>query len=369
MKYYIIAGERSGDLHGANLIKNLLEKDANAMIRCWGGDMMEAAGGDLVVHYKEIAFMGILEVLKNYQKIKRFLSKCKNDIANWNPDVVIFIDYPGFNMRVAKYAKKSGFRTYYYISPKIWAWNQKRIFKIKERIDKMFCILPFEKEFYARFNYQVDYVGNPLTDSIKSYEYDQALINEWKKEKKLKIAILPGSRIQEIQNMLGLMSELFVKFPNVQFFVAGVDNLSKELYKKYIDEPNVQLYVNKAYDILRLADGAIVTSGTATLETALFNVPQIVCYRTSRLTYTVGKALVKVKYISLVNLILDKLAVKELIQNDFNLNNLSKFVNLIENADYSIEQIRNDYKELSAIIGDQNTSEKTASTIFKYLTS
>jgi len=269
MKYYIIAGERSGDLHGGNLIQELKKLDENAVVRCWGGDRMKDEGGELVVHYRNTAFMGFFEVLMNIRKILGFIKLCKRDILAWKPDVVIFIDYPGFNLKIAKFVKKLGIKTCYFISPKLWAWNQKRVHSIKRDIDRMYCILPFEKQFYKKFNYSVDYVGNPLLDNVNQYQFNNNLISEMIKGEQLKIAILPGSRFQEVKSMLSTIGEIFDQFPNVKFYVAGVDNLPEELYESCRDKNNVQLITGKTYEILKISDGAIVTSGTATLETAL----------------------------------------------------------------------------------------------------
>lgn len=367
MNYYLIAGERSGDLHGSNLIKEIKKADSNAVIRAWGGDMMKEAGADLVVHYKETAFMGFWEVLKNFRTIKGFLRTCKSDILKWNPDVVIFIDYPGFNLRIAKFAKENGFKTCYYISPKLWAWNRKRVFKIKKYIDRMYCIFPFEKDFYANYDYPVTYVGNPLIDSIKNYPYDSETINQYDEQDITSIGVLPGSRHQEVANMLETISSLFEKYQNIRFHIAAVDNLPYDLYKKYSAFQNVKIHINKAYDILRIVDGAIVTSGTATLETALFNVPQVVCYRTSELTYQIAKALIKIKFISLVNLVVDEKVVDELIQRDFNAEQLSFFVEDVKSSSTRINNILVGYKKVKDAVGDHNASELTASSIYKFV--
>lgn len=369
MKYYIIAGERSGDLHGSNLIKELRKIDHNSMIRCWGGDMMASAGADLVVHYRETSFMGFWEVVKNFRVIKRFLIKCKEDLLQWKPDVIIFIDYPGFNLRIAEFAKNNGFKTCYYISPKIWAWNQKRVHKIKRNIDKMYCILPFEKDFYKKYDYEVEYVGNPLTDSIKGYSYNEQLISSYAKSDNVNIGILPGSRFQEVSNMLETMSSLFTKYPGINFHIAGVDNLPIELYRSYEKFQNVNLHINRTYDILKFVDGAIVTSGTATLETALFNVPQVVCYKTSAITYQIAKILIKIEYISLVNLVVDRPIVDELIQEDFNSEQLSLFIRDVETSSVRIAKIMRGYESVKNAVGNIKTSYITANSIYKFIKS
>lgn len=369
MKYYIIAGERSGDLHGSNLIKEIRRTDSVALIRAWGGDMMSEAGAEIVVHYKETAFMGFWEVLKNFRAIKRFLKSCKDDILDWNPDAVIFIDYPGFNLRIARFAKENGFKTCYYISPKIWAWNRKRVHKIKKYIDRMYCIFPFEEDFYAKYDYPVTYVGNPLIDSIKNYPYDNDLIHNTNGTDVINIGILPGSRYQEVSNMLDTISSLFEKYQNVQFQIAAVDNLPIQLYEKYSKFQNVNVHINKAYDILKFVDGAIVTSGTATLETALFNVPQVVCYKTSELTYQIAKALIKIKFISLVNLVVDEKVVDELIQRDFNTKQLSQFVEDVKSGSARINNILIGYKKVKEAVGDYNASQLTANSIYQFVNS
>ncbi|MGB3465799.1 MAG: lipid-A-disaccharide synthase, partial [Cyclobacteriaceae bacterium] len=288
-------------------------------------------------------------------------------IHQWKPDVVILIDYPGFNLRIAEFAKQEGYRTCYYISPKIWAWNQKRAYKIKKFVDRMFCILPFEKDFYDKFDYEVDYVGNPLTDSIQNYEYDETLIEQYRQNTHTNIAILPGSRHQEVSNMLATISTIFENHPDVIFHIAGVDNLPYELYREAEKIKNVKLHINKAYDILSFADGALVTSGTATLETALFDVPQVVCYKTSAITYQIAKRLIKIKYISLVNLVVDAQVVDELIQHQFNSQTLSQFVVDVVNNTPRIKKIMNGYQRVHKAIGNDNTSATTAKLIYDYL--
>lgn len=363
MKYYIIAGERSGDLHGSNLIKALKQYAPDCTIRCWGGDMMKEAGGDLVVHYRDTAFMGFLEVIKNIRTIRRFMTFCKKDIESWQPDAVILIDYPGFNLRIAKFTKSLGIKTCYYISPKIWAWNTGRAKKIKKNVDKMFCILPFEKAFYQKFDFEVEYVGNPLIDSMASYPYDQHLITRHSAKDRFRVGILPGSRVQEVTNMLDTMATLFPKYPDAQFFIARVDNLDEAYYSKYLNYPNVTILTNKAYDILKFVDAAIVTSGTAALETALFKVPQVVCYKTSAISYNIAKLVIKVKYISLVNLIMDSEVVKELIQGDFTTGNLQHFIDSVRENSEQIVKMRAQYEVLAARVGDHSASDQTAKLI------
>lgn len=319
MKYYIIAGEASGDLHGSNLIKALKRKDSEAEIRCWGGDLMQSAGGDLVKHYKEMAFMGFLEVLLNLNSIFKNIAFCKSDITNFQPDMIVFIDYSGFNLRIAKWAKEKGFKTNYYISPQLWASREGRIAKIKRDIDAMHVILPFEKEFYAKHNYPVNFVGHPLIDAISNRnELNEALFrkNNRVDAKKPIIAVLPGSRKQEVQKMLSIMLSLAPGFPNHEFVIAGAPSLDKEFYSSFLSDKNIKFVQNKTYDLLSIATAALVTSGTATLETALFKVPQVVCYRANWISYQIAKRIITLEYISLVNLIMGKEVVTELIQND-----------------------------------------------------
>ena len=361
MKYYIIAGERSGDLHGGNLIKSLKQQDDSAEIRCWGGDEMQAAGGDLVVHYKEMAFMGFLEVVANLGTIRKRIKFCKEDIKVFAPDALILIDYAGFNMRMAKFANSIGIPVHYYISPKIWAWNQKRAYKIKRFVDHMYVILPFEKEFYKKFDYQVDYVGNPLLDAIRQFKPEPDFKNQF--PDKPIIAILPGSRKQEVQTMLSKLSSLINDYPDYHFVVAGVSNLDQTLYKEVAQNSACSLVFDKAYDVLHIATAALVTSGTATLETALFEVPQVVCYETSNVSYQIGKRVIKVDYISLVNLIMGKEVVKELIQADFNTETLKRELDLILPSGTKRSTIEADYKALKVLMGDDNTSDKTAQLI------
>lgn len=367
MKYYIIAGEKSGDLHGSNLIKALKSEDQEAEIRCWGGDEMKKAGGDLVVHYKEIAFMGFWEVFVNLFTVLKYLAYCKKDIAKFNPDVIILIDYAGFNMKIAKFGKENGFRTFYYISPKVWAWNQSRALKIKKYVDRMFVILPFETTFFNRYDYKVDYVGNPLFDAINAYEVDEGFLQNNDLTEKPVIAILPGSRKQEIQNMLSVMLEIADDFQDFTFVVAGVDNVPEVFYEQVKAHPHVRIVFNNTYNLLANAHAAVVTSGTATLETALFNVPQVVCYKTSAVSYKIAKSLIKVDYISLVNLIAAKEVVKELIQDQMNTASVSRELKkIVEDTPERVEMLK-EYEQLRTIMGNEKASQNTARLIIKYL--
>ncbi|PWJ42024.1 lipid-A-disaccharide synthase [Sediminitomix flava] len=364
MKYYIIAGEKSGDLHASNLVKELKIVDPNATFRGCGGDEMQAQGVELLKHYKDMAFMGFLEVVKNLMTIRKNIKNVKKDIAAYQPDVVILVDYSGFNLRIAEFTKKAGIKTYYYISPKVWAWNTGRAKKIKRLVDKMFVIMHFEKEFYKKYDFEVDYVGNPLFDAIGQFEKDeQFLAKEGLGEKPI-IAILPGSRYQEVTKILPTMLSVTDKYPDYQFVVAGVKQLPDEVYKE-VRERNIKIVFDNTYNLFSYAHAGIITSGTATLETALFDVPQVVCYTTSGVTYAVIKSLIKVKFISLVNLIADKEIVKELIQGEYTSENLKKELDLVlgENRD----RILRDYKEMKAKIETEGTSKRTAKLMWQYL--
>ncbi|MCH3880910.1 MULTISPECIES: lipid-A-disaccharide synthase [Tenacibaculum] len=368
MKYYILVGEASGDLHGSNLMKALYKKDAHADIRFWGGDLMQKVGGTLVKHYKERAFMGFVEVLMNLRKILGFMSFCKKDIEEFKPDVIIFIDNSGFNLRIAKWAKQKGFATNYYISPQIWASRAGRVKDIKRDIDKMFVILPFEKEFYKKYDYNVEFVGHPLIDGIAGRpQVDEFVFRrEHNLGEKPIIALLPGSRKQEITKMLSVMLSLVEKFNNYQFVIAGAPSQSFEFYNEFINSKNVQFINNKTYDLLSISSAALVASGTATLEAALFKVPQVVCYKGSAISYQIAKRIVTLKYISLVNLIMDKEVVKELIQNDFTSKNLEQeLIKILEPN--TREQLFENYYELEKILGGKGASEKTATLIVEGL--
>ena len=365
MKYYIIAGEASGDLHGANLMKALYQQDTDANIRYWGGDLMEQVGGKLVKHYRELAFMGFVEVIFNLKTIFKNISFCIKDIESFSPDVIIFIDYPGFNMRIAKWAKQKGIKTHYYISPQIWAWKEGRIKEIKRDVDAMYVILPFEKDFYEnKHDFPVHFVGHPLIDAIANR--NQVKIGDFRKENGLDnrpiIALLPGSRKQEITKMLQVMLSVVEDFNEYQFVIAGAPSQDEDFYKPYIKTKNVHLLLNETYDLLSVSYAALVTSGTATLETALFKVPQVVCYKGSRISYEIAKRIIKLKYISLVNLILDKEVVTELIQTEFNKKRLKEELTLILD-EYKRAVLFLDYYELEQKLGGIGASEKTAKLI------
>jgi lipid-A-disaccharide synthase len=359
MKYYIIAGERSGDLHGSNLIKGIRKNDPDAQIRAWGGDMMQEAGAEIVKHYRDLAFMGFFEVIKNLPTILGFLSFCKKDIKNFQPDVVILIDYAGFNMRVAKFAKTNGFKTFYYISPKVWAWNQSRALKIKQFVDKMFVIFPFEKNFFQKFDYEVEYVGNPLFDAIDDFTPNPNFRKDTRLGQKPIIALLPGSRKQEVETMLGLMMSQVYEFPDYQFVVGAVSNLPKELYARWQSIFPVKIVMDDAYNLLSVADAALVTSGTATLETALFNIPQVVCYKGGWAAYQVYKRVIRVPFVSLVNLIAGREVVKELLQNDLTKENLFTELSKITINQTTRQNQLDGYAEIKNILGEKGASERT----------
>lgn len=362
MKYYIIAGEASGDLHGSNLMKALFQEDKDAEIRFWGGDLMEQVGGTLVKHYRELAFMGFAEVIFNLRTILGNIKVCKKDILEFKPDVIIFIDYPGFNMRIAQWAKALNIKTHYYISPQIWAWKESRINAIKRDIDKMFVILPFEKTFYEqKHKYPVNFVGHPLIDAINDHHENTA--KDFRTENKLSdkpiIALLPGSRKQEIIKMLGGMLSVVDDFPDYQFVIAGAPSQDFSFYQPFISKKNIQFVSNKTYDLLQNATAALVTSGTATLETALFKVPEVVCYKGNWASYQIAKRIITLKYISLVNLIMDEEVVTELIQDDFNYKNIKQELTKILDPAYR-GQLLAKYDQLEIQLGGQGASEKTA---------
>ncbi len=374
MKYYLIAGERSGDLHGGNLIKAIKEQDAEATFRYWGGDEMQAASGVApVTHYKETAFMGVVEVLANLRTIQGFLKKCKKDVMDYQPDVLILIDYAGFNLKIAEFAKKKGLKVFYYISPKVWAWNTKRAWKLKKYVDRMFCIMPFEEDFYAKFDWKVDYVGNPVVDAVMNHQVntDFRSKNNLSPDEDI-IALLPGSRKMELTNMLPTFAEVVKKYPKHQFVVAAVANLDRQLYAPIADLPNVKLVTGQTYDLYANAKAALVTSGTATLETALWKVPQVVCYRINAISYHIMKFAIKIsstiKYIALMNLILDKMAIKELIQDEMTVENITAELDqlLDENSDRR-QEIMADYQRNIELLGTESASERAANKMWGYL--
>ena len=370
MKYYIIAGEASGDLHGSNLMKALFAKDPKAEIRFWGGDLMQQAGGTLVKHYRELAFMGFIEVIFNLKTILNNIEICKKDIAEFQPDAIIFIDYPGFNMRIAKWAKQLGIPTHYYISPQIWAWKENRIAAIKRDFDHLYVILPFEKDFYEKkHGFPVEFVGHPLIDAIHSrVETDQlTFAKENNLDQRPVIAILPGSRKQEISKMLSVMLSVVKDFPDYQFVIAGAPSQEYSFYEPFLKDNNVKFISNKTYDLLSHSTAALVTSGTATLETALFKVPEVVCYKGSWASYQIAKRIITLKYISLVNLIMDKEVVTELIQNDCNKKNITIELKKLLDPEHR-KKLLAEYDNLEQKLGGTGASEKTARFIMRSLT-
>ncbi len=366
MKYYIIAGEASGDLHGSNLMKALQEEDSAADFRMWGGDLMEAVGGTLVKHYRDLAFMGFVEVVKNIRTILNNFKICKSDVIKYQPDVLVLIDYPGFNLRIAKWAKQKGIKVFYYISPQIWAWNSRRVHSIKRTIDKMFVILPFEKDFYKKYDCEVEFVGHPLLDVVDNRPVNDGFRNENNLSEKPIIALLPGSRKQEITRMLEGMLSVVNDFPSYQFVIAGAPSMPLSFYNniiQHIDNQEINIISNKTYDLLQHSVAALVTSGTATLETALFNVPQVVCYNGSPISYQIAKRLINVKYISLVNLIVDHEIVTELIQKDFNSTNLKLELEKLLDAQ-KVQPVLDGYLLLKEKLGNSGASQKAARKMF-----
>ncbi|WP_128543892.1 lipid-A-disaccharide synthase [Larkinella soli] len=370
MTYYLIAGERSGDLHGGNLIRAIRHHDPEARFRAWGGEQMEEAGATLVRHYREMAFMGFLEVVQNLGTIRKNLNDCRKDLLESRPDVLILIDYAGFNLRMARFAKRQGIRVFYYISPKVWAWNQKRALKIKATVDRMFVILPFEVDFYRRFDYQVDYVGNPLMDAIAAFRPDPRFLPETglAADGKPIVALLPGSRRQEVTGILPVMLAASRQFPDYQFIVAGVSNLPRSLYDPLLaGYPDVPLVIDKTYDLLTVSTAALVTSGTATLETALLNIPEVVCYRTSWISFQIASRLIAVSYISLVNLILDREAVRELTQEGLSPENATVELKKILPGGPERERQLTDYAELQKKVGGPGASERAGILMVNHL--
>ena len=368
MKYYIIAGEASGDLHASNLVAEIKKKDKKAEFRGCGGDLMKAQGVDLLKHYRTMAYMGFVEVAVNLRKILRNISQCKKDIVDYHPDVVVLVDYPGFNFRIADFAHKQGFKVVYYISPQVWAWKRRRVRKIKKSADKMLVILPFEEEFYKRYGVDVTYVGNPLLDELAKVGVGNRSIFLRRNslgEKREIIAMLPGSRKQEVKRMLPVMLKMVPHFPNYQFVVAGVSSLDKSLYKKIIGNSDVFLIENQTYELLQNSSAALVTSGTATLETALFSVPEVVCYKATDFSYRLAKWMIKVKFISLVNLIMDREVVKELIQGDLNEDNLVKELDQLLHNGKRQRHLLEDYEELKDRLGNVGASGKAAEVIIE----
>jgi len=371
MRYFIIAGEQSGDLHGSNLVLGLKAADSSAEIYCWGGDLMEAAGATLLVHYKKMAFMGFIAVLKNLGKISENLKLCKSQIDQYKPDAVILIDYPGFNLRIAEFSKNAGYTTFYYISPKIWAWNEGRVKRIRKYVDRMFIIFPFEVEFYRKHGINLEYVGNPLVDEterrISSFPSKSDIRKDLGISEKPVISLLAGSRKHEIELILPEMLKVVHYFPDYQFILAGVKNIPDELYIKVIGINPVILIKEKTYEILYISEAALVTSGTATLEAALHGAPQVVCYKGDFLSMLIAWMVIKVKYISLVNLILDSEAVKELVQYDLNENKVYSELKAILPGGTKRDKILSDYAVLKEKLGPAGASGRIAGEMFEEL--
>ena len=370
MKYYIIAGEASGDMHASNLVAEIKKKDKKAEFRGYGGDLMKAQGVDLLKHYRTMAYMGFVEVAVNLRKVLDNIAQCKKDIVDYQPDVVILVDYPGFNLRIADFAHEKGFKVFYYISPQVWAWKRRRVRKIQKSVDKMLVILPFEEEFYKRYGVDVTYVGHPLLDELAKFgngNRSMFLRRNSLGEKREIIALLPGSRKQEVKRMLPVMLKVASHFPEYQFVVAGVSSLEKSLYKGIMGKADVFLVENQTYELLQNSSAALVTSGTATLETALFSVPEVVCYKATGFSYHLAKWMIKVKFISLVNLIMDKEVVKELIQGDLTEDNLVKELNQLLHDGNRQRQLLEDYEDLQDRLGNAGASEKAAEVVFEAL--
>jgi lipid-A-disaccharide synthase len=366
MKYYLVAGEASGDLHGANLMKALKAEDANASFRYFGGDKMLAEGGELVKHYADMAFMGFTEVVLNLRTIFKNMKACKADVLAYRPDVLVLIDFPGFNLKIAEFAKKNNIKVCYYISPKIWAWNQKRVLKIKRDVDQMFCILPFEVDFYKKWGMDVHYVGNPLLDEKAQFLADLAFRENQDLSDQKIIALLPGSRKQEIERLLPDMLSVTESFPDYQFVIAAAPTFTASYYEQFIGDKKVKLVFAQTYNLLQNAHAALVASGTATLETALFKIPQVVLYRGGAISVGIARMVIKIRFISLVNLIMDKKVVDELIQEDCNTKQITATLNPILEGEVRVKML-SDYNELAEKMGTAGASERTAKLIVNYL--
>lgn len=375
MRYYVIAGEASGDLHASNLIKGLKAEDAEAVVRGWGGDFMQAAGCEIVRHYKDTAIMGFLTVVRHLGKIKENIRLCCEDIREWQPDVVILVDYAGFNLRIARFAHEAGLKVFYYISPKLWAWNTGRVKQIRKYVDRMYVIFPFETGFYRRYDYPVDYAGNPLVDAIHERPFRQETFREFitvngLPDKPL-VALLAGSRKQELKYVLPVMLETIDDFPDYQFVIAGAPSMTEGDYAPYLKGKNVPILYGQTYRLLQQSAAALVTSGTATLETAILKVPEVVCYsgEGGALSYFLFKTFVKVKYISLVNLIMGKEVVKELLMQKLNRKNLkAELAQILCQPDVR-RRMEEDYEELNRRLGAPGASRRFAALMVKRLKS
>ncbi len=374
MKYYIIAGEASGDLHGSNLMKAILRNDPQAEIRFWGGDLMQAVGGTLVKHIRDLAFMGFVEVVANLRTVLKNIAFCKKDIVKFQPDAVIFIDYPGFNLKIAKFTHAQGFKNFYYISPQVWAWKKGRIKTMRRVLDMMYVILPFEKPFYDRNNVQnVEFVGHPLLDAIAEFDKNAQLADDFRSRNGLDqrpiVALMPGSRKMELRKMMPDMCHLAAQHPEYQFVIAGMKLLGNTMYTPYIHSDNVSIVYDQTYPLLKTAFAGVITSGTATLEAALFDLPLVVCYKANALSVFIAKRFAKVNYISLVNLIADKPVVKELIQNDLNPNDLEAEFRKITVDESCRQNLKREYALLKEQLGGEGASQRTVNSILNYLKS
>lgn len=363
MKYYIIAGEASGDLHAANMLRELKALDPEAKFRAWGGDLMQEQGAELVKHYRDLAFMGFLEVAMNLRTILKNIELCKKDIVQWKPDAVILVDYPGFNLRIAPFVHELKIPVFYYISPQIWAWKQKRVFKIKETVDRVFCILPFEKDFYTKHNYPADFVGHPLLDAVSRFEESKAVEEDGRKI----IAVLPGSRKQELRKILPPMLEVAKNFPQYRFVIGGAPGQPLSFYKEIMGEHPMEIVFGKTYALLNQAYAGLIKSGTSTLEAALFNLPQVVCYKTSAISYNIAKRVANVKYISLPNLIMDEPIVTELIQEDMSVERMTSELKRITENQAGRDKMLADYQRLYGKLGGAGASKKVATLILEHL--
>ena len=366
MRYYIIAGEASGDLHGSNLMKELKVADKEADFRFFGGDKMQAVGGELVKHYREMAFMGFVNVILNIRTIKRNMEFCKKDLFSYKPDVLILIDYPGFNLRIAEFAKQNNIKVYYYISPKLWAWKEYRVKKVRAFVDEMFTIFPFETAFYKKHGIDVNYVGNPLFDSITEFEKTAKSAAEFKAKNNLDerpiIALLAGSRVQEIKGTLPVMKKAVEGRNDYQVLLAGVSSVDKDLYAGILQGSNIKVLYDSTYDLLNNAHTALVASGTAALETALFQVPQTVLYKIEGgiLLHYIMVAVLKIDWVSLPNIILGKMAVKELLQKDMTVKKVSEELNLLLGDENYRNRILSDYREMQTLMGEPGCSKRAA---------
>jgi len=360
MKYYLLAGEASGDLHGSNLMKAIKSEDYEADFRFFGGDLMKAEGGVLSKHYSEMAFMGFVEVIANLSSILKNIKKAKQDILSFKPDVIILIDFPGFNMKIAQFAKNEGIKVFYYISPKVWAWNQKRVLKIKKNVDRMFCILPFEVDFYKKWDMEVDYVGNPLLDAIAANIPDDQFKITHDLDVRPVIALLPGSRKQELDRVLPEMVKVTDDFPAYQFVIAGAPTFQEHNYALYLGGRKIPVIFNATYNLLLNSKAAIVTSGTATLEAGLLKTPQVVVYKGNPLSIAIARMLVNIKFISLVNLVMDSAIVKELIQEDCNSKKISQELDMILHDHLYATGMQINYDELAEKMGAPGASERAA---------